>query len=306
MTLKFQYKPSEQVKKDFENCFDITEPHVFKNLKESLRADKKIAMAAFRKGVSPEYVSEKLWDDRDFILSLLNTPRCPITILDCLKFASKRLRDDKEVVLKAVKIYSSNFKFASKRLRDDKEVVLEAGKDMSCFTSFKYASKRLRDDKEVVLKAVNNYPSNIRFASERLRADKEIVLIAIDDLTGDGFYGCNIEFASMELRDDKEIVMIAIENDQSCSAFSFASKRLRADKEVFLAAINAYWYPWSSRQQSILLHASSELRADKESVLAAMKNSPFNSPSVELKYINNELSNDPEFMKKVKKYFEPF
>ena len=254
MTLKFQYKPSEQVKKDFENCFDITEPHVFKNLKESLRADKKIAMAAFRKGVSPEYVSEKLWDDRDFILSLLNTPRCPITILDCLKFASKRLRDDKEVVLKAV----------------------------------------------------NNYPSNIRFASERLRADKEIVLIAIDDLTGDGFYGCNIEFASMELRDDKEIVMIAIENDQSCSAFSFASKRLRADKEVFLAAINAYWYPWSSRQQSILLHASSELRADKESVLAAMKNSPFNSPSVELKYISNELSNDPEFMKKVKKYFEPF
>ena len=280
MTLKFQYKPSEQVKKDFENCFDITEPHVFKNLKESLRADKKIAMAAFRKGVSPEYVSEKLWDDRDFILSLLNTPRGSITILDFLKFASKRLRDDKEVVLKAVEY-------------------------KSFFTSLKYASKRLRDDKEIVLKAVDNYPSNIRFASERLRADKEIVLIAIDDLTGDGFYGCNIQFASMELRDDKKIVMIAIKNDQSCSAFSFASKRLRADKEVFLAAINAYWYPWSSRQQSILFHASSELRADKESVLAAMKKSPFSSPSVELKYISKELSNDPEFMKKVKKYFEP-
>ena len=257
-----------------ENCFDITEPHIFKNLRESLRADKKIAMAALSKGVSLEYVSEKLWDD-------------------------------KEVVLKAVEGDSSNLKYASKRLRDDKEVVLEAAEYRSFFTSFKYASKRLRDDKEVVLKAVDNYQPNIRFASERLRADKEIVLIAIDDLTGDGFYGCNIEFASMELRDDKEIVMIAIENDESCSAFSFASKRLRADKEVFLAAINAYWYPWSSRQQSILLHASSELRADKESVLAAMKKSPFSSPSVELKYISEELSNDPEFMKKVKKCFEP-
>ena len=55
-----------------ENCFDITEPHIFKNLRESLRADKKIAMAALRKGVSSKHGERSL--SRNRIHAIETTP----------------------------------------------------------------------------------------------------------------------------------------------------------------------------------------------------------------------------------------
>ena len=48
---------------------------------------------------------------------------CVFTRLEC---ASKELRNDKDVVLEAVKNNGSSLKFASEELQDDKEVVLEA------------------------------------------------------------------------------------------------------------------------------------------------------------------------------------
>ncbi|MEC7464617.1 MAG: DUF4116 domain-containing protein, partial [Pseudomonadota bacterium] len=56
-------------------------------------------------------------------------------------FAAPHLRDDREVVLKAVKKWGVALKHASPRLRADREVVMAAVKRNSA--ALKYASKQL-------------------------------------------------------------------------------------------------------------------------------------------------------------------
>ena len=44
----------------------------------------------------------------------------------CLRLASEALKDDKELILKAVRLKGNALQFASERLQGDKEVVLTA------------------------------------------------------------------------------------------------------------------------------------------------------------------------------------
>jgi len=95
---------------------------------------------------------------------------------EALEFASAALRNDKEVVLKAVAQDGCALEFASDELRNDKEVVLVAVTQWGY--ALKYASAALRNDKEVALKAVARgdytYPAMaaLRLASVKLQADK--------------------------------------------------------------------------------------------------------------------------------------
>ena len=60
-------------------------------------------------------------------------------------------------------------RFASERLKDDKEIVLEAvSKDG---WGLKYVSDRLKDDKEVVLEAIKNNGLALAYASNRVQAE---------------------------------------------------------------------------------------------------------------------------------------
>ncbi len=45
-----------------------------------------------------------------------------------MEFASAKLKDDKDFVLKAVRYNGHALKFVSERLKDDKDIVLEAVK----------------------------------------------------------------------------------------------------------------------------------------------------------------------------------
>ena len=64
-----------------------------------------------------------------------------------MEYASEELRNDKEVVLEAVKKYGDALQFASEELRNDKEVVLEAVKENG--NAIKYASPELQEDEDV-------------------------------------------------------------------------------------------------------------------------------------------------------------
>lgn len=65
---------------------------------------------------------------------------------------NEKLAENKEFMLKAVKLSSNILKYASKELKDDKEIVMEAVKKDSI--AFVYASDRLKNDKDVVFEAI--------------------------------------------------------------------------------------------------------------------------------------------------------
>lgn len=63
-----------------------------------------------------------------------------------LKYTSEKLRNDKDIVLKAVKQDGTVLQFASKKLRNNETVVFEVIRQNR--QSLEYASKSLKNDKE--------------------------------------------------------------------------------------------------------------------------------------------------------------
>ena len=65
-----------------------------------------------------------------------------------LFYLSKEQKDDKEIVLLAVKRNGLAIKFASKRLRGDKEIILEAVKQKANLFNqpFKFVSSEIKSD----------------------------------------------------------------------------------------------------------------------------------------------------------------
>ena len=89
------------------------------------------------------------------------------------KMLSSKLRDDKEVVMIAVKKDGSALEVASDRLKDNFEVVMTAVKN--CGYALDFASDRLKDNEEIVSNSLDE-GSNIIYASERIRNDRNFII----------------------------------------------------------------------------------------------------------------------------------
>lgn len=73
--------------------------------------------------------------------------------------------------------YGSAFKSASKEFKNDRAIVLAALKTSE--TAIMYASVELKDDEEIALTAVKKHDSNLNFVSSRLKNDGEVVFEAL-------------------------------------------------------------------------------------------------------------------------------
>lgn len=81
--------------------------------------------------------------------------------------------------MQAVENNPYELEYASSRLQDDKEVILRAMNtdDISYMMFFEYASQRLRDDKETVINIIRKSVKTFQFASKRLQENGEIIKI---------------------------------------------------------------------------------------------------------------------------------
>ena len=105
-------------------------------------------------------------------------------------------------------------------LKNDKEVVLMAVKED--WHALMYASADLKNNKEVVLAAVGMRGIALAWASSDPKNDKEVVLMAVKG------NGNALQYASSDLKNDKEVVLAAVK--QNASAFEYASEELRSDE----------------------------------------------------------------------------
>jgi len=115
-----------------------------------------------------------------------------------IKYASDALKNDREVVLVAVKQNGTAIKYVPHAVRDDKELVMVAVKE--CGFVLQHVSPVLKNDKEVVLKRNGRA---LRYASPALKNDKEVVLAAVKDDGG------ALRYASDALKNDRGMVLIS-------------------------------------------------------------------------------------------------
>eukprot|EP00980_Cylindrotheca_fusiformis_P021229 scaffold8161_cov111-Cylindrotheca_fusiformis.AAC.6 len=184
-------------------------------------------------------------------------------IKETLQFAPTHIRNDKSIMLEAIKKNSIAFEFCSNQLRHDRDVVLAAVNSSSAALYYTDSAFQMQNP-DIVIRALQN-------------ARKEDLWLTFDDIyvelwsnrdvakawlsSGGGWLG---DAFPEEFCEDEEIVLALIE--QNWSEFNWVSESLKRDKEFLLKALAV--------DGRIIRDVDEELRYDEDLVLAAISNDP--------------------------------
>jgi len=238
-----------------------------------LRDDKKVVLAAILANDSNYvFASKRLKNDKDIMFAFYNNYPDGINLLD------EKFRDDLPLMLKLVSKKGHLLKYVSHRLKKDRQIVLAAIEQDG--SALEFADDIFKKDRVMVSLAIKQNVTNIQYADASLKKDKQIVMAAIKK---DGYA---LRYVDHRYQKDKAIVMLAVKN--SAYALQYADKTLKADRDVVLQAVKHYGYAFE--------FAAEELKKDKDIALTAIK-----SESSAIKYAHKSLLSDREFVLAVTK-----
>ena len=190
-----------------------------------------------------------------------------------LRFASIKLRDNKDLVMKIVQKQGKVIEFASERLKNDFEISMLAVKNDGLALAF--LSKEMQNNFEVVKEAVNQNGLALLFASQRLKEKEEIVLSAILNNSA------SLSYAGKKFRDDPKYVLMTIA-EQSKFNFIFVDKKWFKDPSFMVEAAKI--------SKKILSRYDREILT-RETILYFLRQDGLN-----LKYLK-DFNNDAEIVK---------
>jgi hypothetical protein len=189
-------------------------------------------------------VSDRLKSNKEFVLKILKHPMIGTYEYNIVKYLSKSLRDDEDIILESSKILEKSYKYASDRLKRDKNFVSKLLKHLYCsdILIFPFC---IRDDEHLASLFIKTNLENIYYISDRLKSDKKFILeldpeylsgVVLDKFKNDKevvmhvFEYDSSEFNSLsdELQDDYDVAIIAVEHDKY--DLNYVSDRLRNDK----------------------------------------------------------------------------
>jgi len=250
-------------------------------------------------------LSNKFKDNKEFMLQAINNQDIGHRLKidregkaevedSIIKYASQNLRNDKDIVLKAIEKNPDALEFASDRLKDDDMVVRRAILNYNT-TALQFASERLKNNFDIVKTAVQMNPEVLQFASKELRNNEDIVKEAVVyDTQYFKFAGDKIKenfptvekFTEKILYDNKEFALNKLQ--YTMSNFNSVSDRLKNDKE-FIGEVVARW-------RNTFEFIPDKFKDDKEIVLKAMK-----TDGISLEFVSDRLKEDKEVVKEAVK-----
>jgi hypothetical protein len=164
-----------------------------------------------------QYLSHRLRSDLSFVLDAIELLNGSI-----LEFVDDKLKNNKQVVIQAIKSYPLALKHVPNHFLSQAKIVQEALQQNGL--TLEYVSESLKDDPESVAIALKSNGLALAFASKKLQNDEQIVKIAVQQ------NGLALKFANERLKNNLTIVMDALTNDMS--AFEYVSKSLQEDSKV--------------------------------------------------------------------------
>lgn len=220
------------------------------HVSQRLRDDKILALKAVKgdsQGLALALLSPRMRDDREVVIQAVRASARAV------EYASKRLKDNREIAWTAVTGDGSTLKFLGERMKDDREIVLKAMETSGI--ALCHASIEIRNDRDMALLAVNKSGVVLHEIRNMFGNDKEVVLIAVKQ-HGEAFFS-----AGPDLQRDPEVIQAALAQDGH--TIRSMHQKLRSDKTCALLAVSSDGYA--------LRHVSMDLRKDPEVVLAAVK-----------------------------------
>lgn len=237
-------------------------------------------------------VADKFKNNKELVLIAIRNN------VDALQYASDELKNNKEIAINAINIYYLSLKYLSNNIKDNKKLVLHSinidGRALY------YASDRLKNDKQVVLSAVKKYPDTIECASDRLKADKDIILSAF--LCTDSL-NC-VHYRTYILFYDKNMALDVL-NIYKKPILKFSSNNITTDEEIVLKSIelsiddlayasieiknNKNFIIKITKKYGSVMQYLLELKQDKDVLLESIK-----KDKDALNYASDKLKNDKE------------
>ena len=301
----------EVVKKD-ETFFDYASDELKNNYSfnlEAVRANPKVYY----------YINAEFKNDRDIVLLAANPKKnkfiIGMHIRDELAYynINEKLRDDEEVMLKAIQVANYNFEYASDRLKKDKKFCLKALK-----LGARFKDVGLFEDDDLVFKAAKNGDIPNHLYPKRYSQNKEYIKLIVSGT--DNKNGTNNTMNALwylsdiksKYLNDKEIAKLALK--RTSQAFQVINKKFRKDEDLILVSLKSDYNPHRT-----LEYADKKFRNNKKFLEKAISyhgesltfaNKKFiKDRNLVFKALNNGLftiddkfktySKDEEFIKKV-------
>jgi hypothetical protein len=161
-----------------------------------------------------EYLDVSFQEDESFVASTLKMGYG-------WDYSNLCQQDNRDLMLSVIAKNGELLKYASKRLQNDKELVELSIENYPL--AYTYASKRLKNMKSISKKALEQSTSVYSEMSELLKKDRELALIFAKSA-----FWISIKKLNQEFQADREIMLLAIENHKE--ALRYADESLKRDK----------------------------------------------------------------------------
>jgi hypothetical protein len=251
-----------------------------------------------------KFISKPLLKDKDVVIALA---KCDGYL--ALKYAHPSFRKNKEVVLEAVNSNGYALRYTHPSLRKNRTIILKAAAnfedDYWDYDNMKpliyYIDASFKKDEEIVWIFLDRFLSGFNYVDSILRKDKEFVLKCVETR------GMSLEYAHISLKKDKKIVLNAISN--APLALQFAHKSLRKDKEICLAALteieqenNVIIRNISDGEQHVFEFIDDSLKNDREFIKIVINH--IDEPSYIFQFVGKSLMKDKDFVFEIIKLFQ--
>jgi len=237
----------------------------------SIKNNKSLVLSAFRGHIPFQLIPEAMRNDKDVILAAIKSSSSN------LAFVPEEYRNNRELVLKALEKDGKAIYVIPEGFRNEKAFLM-ASFLYDNFLSFTCVPNHLVKDKEIVLVAVSvRFALNLQYVGDEFQDDEEVVLESVKH------NGLSLQYASKRLQGDPIIVEEAMKENPF--AFKFASVKLQGNEEFIKRTI-----PTSHNVSCHYLQfVSKDLLKKKEFVLSIITRYPFI-----FQYVSEKLQDDEE------------
>lgn len=215
---------------------------------DKIKRDKEVVREAVKNHYEAmRFANKMLRRDRLFVLSTIQLGN-----EQSFEFISKRLQQDPEFVLEAVRRNGLILKYLSDEFKMNEKITTAAIMQNADATQYIHEDKRKNKDfvlailkstnkndlvqnhldRDILLKIVEERLSAFSYLSEKLRSDETFMKAAVQQ------FGGALEFASGDLQAKREVVLLAVANFGG--ALRYASEDLRRDPQVVKTAVEQY------------------------------------------------------------------
>lgn len=157
-------------------------------------------LACSKSGTKLAYVCEELRDDFDVVFKAVKNEGASLI------FASRKLKKNKQIVFEAVKNSPNSFQYSDESLRGDEDIIIEALKEPSNISLVKLDQEKLKNE-IFCLKILSSYPRFYLDLDNILKNDINFIKKAV---TANAIV---FEYLSEKNRNIFEIALIAIKKD---------------------------------------------------------------------------------------------